>query len=142
MAVKNPALVQAFQNRNCDRAAVDAELRKVETALAAMKRNPYLAQQVGEEGVRQLFVRGHQLGAMLNAKEMISRARRDVIRKGKAVPGPIDDFATETRAAVAAAVRGAGGKVQTEPMPKLGGLSQAEYRNYVKSNYGFDPDLR
>lgn len=56
--------------------------------------------------------------------------------------GPtIDPVATEDREAVAQAVRGASTKVTADPPPKLGGMSNAEYRKYVREQHGFDPGV-
>ncbi len=50
---------------------------------------------------------------------------------------------TADRDAVTAAVKGASSstKVSTEPAPKLGRMSNAEYRRHVIDNYGFDPGV-
>lgn len=138
-AIKNPDLVFAFKNRDCDRQKVHQELLKVETALASAQRNPILAQQLGEQHIRQLFAYGHQLGLMLNSRAMIDRAKRDVLKRGDSVPRPPDE-AQEIHDVVAAAVRGAGGKMDAkEPAPQWGNLSTNEYRAEIRKRYGYDP---
>ena len=54
----------------------------------------------------------------------------------------VDETATADHEAVAQAVRGAStNKVATEPAPKLGGKSNAEFRKHVIEQYGFDPGV-
>lgn len=52
-----------------------------------------------------------------------------------------DKAATEDREVVAAAVRGASTKAPEGKAPDFSGLSNAEYRDAVKKNYGFDPGV-
>lgn len=42
-------------------------------------------------------------------------------------------------AAISAAVRDAGGKIQSDPPVRLGRLSDQEYRQHVRETYGYDP---
>ena len=49
--------------------------------------------------------------------------------------------ATDDREAVAQAVRGASTKVNTDPPPKFGQMSNTEYRKSVRDQYGFDPGV-
>jgi hypothetical protein len=56
-------------------------------------------------------------------------------------PFQVDETATADREAVAQAVRGASTKPATEPPPKLGGKSNAEFRKHVIEQYGFDPGV-
>jgi hypothetical protein len=54
----------------------------------------------------------------------------------------VDETATADHEAIAQSVRGAStNKVATEPPPKLGGKSNAEFRKHVIENYGFDPGV-
>jgi hypothetical protein len=48
-----------------------------------------------------------------------------------------DREATEDRAMVAAAVRGAAGHAPAEPAPKFGNMSAAEFGKYTRDNFGF-----
>jgi hypothetical protein len=42
-------------------------------------------------------------------------------------------------AAVALAVKNSGGRAPPEPPPNLGRMSDSEYRQHVRDNYGYDP---
>jgi hypothetical protein len=54
----------------------------------------------------------------------------------------VDETATADHEAVAQAVRGAStNKVATEPAPKFGRMSNAEFRKYAIEQYGFDPGV-
>ena len=52
-----------------------------------------------------------------------------------------DANATEDRAAVTAAVRGASTKAPEGKAPEFSGMSNSEYRETVKKEYGFDPGV-
>lgn len=52
-----------------------------------------------------------------------------------------DRNATEDREAVTAAVRGASTKAPETPPANYGGMSNAEYREKVRQDYGFDPGV-
>lgn len=52
-----------------------------------------------------------------------------------------DPAATEDRNAVTAAVRGSSTKAPAEPVPNYSGMSNAEYREAIKKEHGFDPGV-
>ena len=52
-----------------------------------------------------------------------------------------DKQATEDREAVTAAVRGASTKAPEGQPPKYGGLSNQEYRERIRKDFGFDPGV-
>ena len=62
----------------------------------------------------------------------------ELIKKFQKLPDP---NATEDVAAVTAAVRGASKQAPPAQAPKFGGMSNAEYRKYVKENHGYDPGV-
>lgn len=71
------------------------------------------------------------------AEKAISKKIRDEFKSSQ-----VDETATADHEAVAQAVRGAStNKVATEPPPKLGGKSNAEFRKHVIDQYGFDPGV-
>jgi hypothetical protein len=71
------------------------------------------------------------------AEKAISKKIRDEFKSSQ-----VDETATADHEAVAQAVRGAStNKVATEPAPKLGGKSNAEFRKHVIEQYGFDPGV-
>jgi hypothetical protein len=71
------------------------------------------------------------------AEKAISKKIRDEFRSFQ-----VDETATADHEAVAQSMRGAStNKVATEPAPKLGGKSNAEFRKHVIETYGFDPGV-
>lgn len=52
-----------------------------------------------------------------------------------------DRNVTEDRAAVVAAVRASSTKAPPEQPANLGGMSNAEYRNHIRQQYGYDPGV-
>jgi hypothetical protein len=132
LAARNPALVAAFDYRNVDPRAADTELRKVEAALQHLGRDP----TANPQEVTQLTQLGHRLGLALNAKKIIDRAKSEVLMRANSVK-PIDPAATEIHDVVAAAVRGASGKISPEPPPAFGNMSDKELSRYTKEHFGF-----
>jgi hypothetical protein len=132
-AINNPTLQAAFDYRNCDRRAVDRELRQAEAALAHFARNP---QAAAPQQVEWLTQHSRQLGLALNSQAILNRAVRDVIKRAESHK-PLDETATADHDAVAASVRGASGKASPEPPPNFGNMSDAELRRYTKTNFGF-----
>lgn len=63
------------------------------------------------------------------------------IEKEFSALSPVDREVTEDVAAVAAAVRGASTRVPEEPAPNYAGQSNAEYRQSIRKQYGFDPGV-
>ena len=70
------------------------------------------------------------------AEKAIAKKIRDEFKSFQ-----VDETATADREAVAQAVRGTSTKPATEPPPKLGGKSNAEFRKHVIDEYGFDPGV-
>jgi hypothetical protein len=133
MAAEKPALAAAFDLRNItDRRAVDLELRKAETILQQLGRDP----SADPQRVAQLTEYSYRLGLALNAPEIIRRAKLEVLKRGQA-HRPIDPEATAEHDAVRFAVMGASGKAPAERAPDLGGLSDKEFARYTRQTYGF-----
>jgi hypothetical protein len=132
LAATNPDLIAAFDLRHVDRRAVDAELRKVESALAQAQRNP----STDQAKVAALVQYGRRLGLALNAQEIIRRATAGIVKRGKA-HNPIDAEATVDRELVAQTVRGAGGKIEPEPPPNFGNMSDKQFERYTREHYGY-----
>lgn len=61
--------------------------------------------------------------------------------RDKDFPDPVDQEATTNDAVVAHAVRGASSTKVAAPAPKLGNMSNSEYRKHVKETLGFDPGV-
>ena len=59
----------------------------------------------------------------------------------KDFPPAVDENATVDHEAVAQSVRGASTKTTAEPPPKLGSMSNAQYRKFCIDNYGYDPGV-
>lgn len=71
-------------------------------------------------------------------QKIVDALGRDFHKKYGNLP---DKKATEDREVVTAAVRGASTKAPEGKAPDFSGLSNAEYREAVKKEYGFDPNV-
>jgi hypothetical protein len=123
----------AWLYRNVDRQQVDAELRRVEAAFDAIRRNPV---GVDPNKVAQLRDYGMRLGIAYNAQQILRNAERDIIKRAEAHK-VYDPEQTQIHDDVAWAVRSAHGKAPEEPPPRLGSMTDAEFRDYTRKNFGF-----
>lgn len=71
-------------------------------------------------------------------KKVVAALTKQFASQNKA---PIDPATTEDTAAVNAALRGSQTEASTSVPPKFSHLSDAEYRDKVKAEYGFDPGV-
>jgi hypothetical protein len=129
LAVKDRAILDAWRYRNVDRNGADRALRQVEEAINFLQRNPA---QADPQKLAALQERGHQLGLAYNARAILTRLERAVIKEAKAHK-VYDAQVSEDRAAVAAAIRGANAPVPAEAPPNLGQMDTQQYRAYLKS---------
>jgi hypothetical protein len=128
-AAQDPNLLAAWRYRNVDRNAADQEFRRLEALHRQISLAPDDPRKA--ETLRQLEAQGWQIGLAMNAKDILRRAERDLIRRAEEHK-VYDHEATQTRLDVAQAMRGASAKLTPEPPPRLGNLSDNEYRNYLK----------
>lgn len=133
MSAEKPELVAAFDYRNVNRQAVNQELTRVEQVLAQLQRNPNGADP---QQIAQLTQYGFKLGVMLNSREILRRAVREVERRGRSFH-QIDEIASADHAAVVFAMRGTSGKIQPEPPPNFGQMSDKEFNRWTRNNLGF-----
>jgi hypothetical protein len=133
MSVQDPRLEVAWQARNHDPAAIRAELTKAEAALRQMQMFPNVDPKLVADQKHWLW----QLQVAANAKDIIWQAERAVIKKAHARK-PVDQDASEDRAAVVAAVRGASdAHPPADPPPNFAYMSDQELREYTRKNFGF-----
>jgi hypothetical protein len=139
MAAENPALEHAWRYRSlsdADRRAADAEFSQLEILYRQTQQAPDDPRKA--EALAQMEQRAQQLGYMMNAPTMLNRAWRDVVKRASKVAPPVDELATGDHNAVAALVRGASAPLDlAEPAPKFGEMSDAEFREYSRKNFGF-----
>jgi hypothetical protein len=136
-AAKDKNLVAAFDARNMDVKAADAEFRKLEVLYNQVVRSPDNDPRK-QSALAVLYQRGEQLGLIMNSREILRRARSDIVKQAREWK-PIDEEQTQIRAEVAAAVRGASVKIAPEREPNYGQMDGPEGRRAVKERYGFDP---
>jgi hypothetical protein len=139
-AAQDPNLLAAWRYRNVDRNAAEAEFNRLE----ALHRQISLAPDDPKktETLRELEKRGWQLGLALNARDILRRAERDLIRRAEEHKA-IDVDASLDRAMIAQAIKegGAGRAAPPQPEVRLGHLTTQEYRRHIKENFGFDSGI-
>jgi hypothetical protein len=130
----DPELCLAFDLRNVDKRAAHLELAKVGVALTQLQQNP----QADAAQIRQLQEYGHRLQVAVNAPAILRKARLDIINEAAQLKPPIDEDTTAWRAEIAASMRGASMPVDwKEPAPYFSRMSDAEFRDITRKNYGF-----
>lgn len=80
-------------------------------------------------------------GATNHARAVVRRALKKMVKAAREVPTPEDLLATDDRAMVTAAVRGASTKAPSEQAPDFAGMSNAQYREEHKKRYGYFPSV-
>jgi hypothetical protein len=130
----NPELCLAFDLRNVDRKAANLELQKVQAALWQLQQNP----QADPTRVQQLQQYGQRLEIAVAAPGILRKARLDIINEAAKLKPPIDEDQTAWRAEIAASMRGASMPLDfKDPPPNFGQMSDAEFRDFTRKNYGF-----
>jgi hypothetical protein len=138
MSVENPALEPAFRYRNLtpdQLRAADLEFKQRERQYNQWALAPDSPQK--QQTMTALYRRGEELGLMLNSKSILQNARKQVVDRARSIPPALDYDAMETRADIAQAMRGASRPVNfKEPAPDFNGMSDNEYRNFIRKEYG------
>ena len=117
--------------------AADRELREVEALYISAQQAPD-GDPRKQQAIAMLEQRGLQLGYMLNARTMLNNARRAVIAKARKAPPEIDWAVSADRDLIVQSLKGASAPHDfKQPPPPFGRMSDAEFRNYTKDNYGF-----
>jgi len=130
----SPELCLAFDLRSVDRKAANLELQKVQAALWQLQQNP----QADPARVQQLQQHGQRLEIAVAAPGILRKARLDIINEAAKLKPPVDEDVTAWRAEIAASMRGASMPVDwKEPAPDFSKMSDAEFRDFTKRNYGF-----
>lgn len=132
-SITDPRLEVALQAQhlNLSPVAIRVELDKVEAAIQRAAFDP-----TGSPQATATLRQWHwQLRVAMHARTILKQAEGEIIKKAKSRP-PIDPDLTADRMAVVHAMGAAGGKVEPEPAPALGQLSDQELRNYTKQ-FGF-----
>jgi hypothetical protein len=153
--VKDRLLIMAAQDSSIERSWQYRNLTDADLAIA--KRDFLAAEKLydqalkapdsdprKQEALRFLEQRGQQLQTMLTARQTIRSVRNAILKKADSVKPPYDPIATEDRELVAQSIREGGSgraKIPPEPPPNLGAMTSQEYRQYVRTNYGYDPGV-
>jgi hypothetical protein len=137
MAVENPALEAAWRYRNltdAERRAADLEFQQLEVLYHRVQQAPDDPRKAA--ALAEMERRGQELGLMMNARTILGNARRDVLNRARTAQPPIDLEMTALRDEIAWAVRESRHGDIPDPPVNLGNLSDAEYRNYLRKNFG------
>jgi hypothetical protein len=143
-AVADPSVALAFDLRNTpheDLVVARAELAQIQATLRQAGMNPWfnsLPVERRTELVRQWQERGWMLYCAVNAEQILRKAERDVIAKGRQVRPQLNEAATETKLSINHYMRGAssGNVTLKEPAPDFSRMSNAELREWQEINLG------
>src|SRR5262249_2760877 len=135
-AAKDHNLVAAFEARKQDVKAAASQFAQLEALYNQLARDPNPDARK-QEAIAWLQQQGQQLGIIMNSAEIIRRAKAAIIKTAKEHPA-YDDEATQTRLAVAAAVRGASAPIMPDPPPNFGRMTDQEFRNWKRENLGWE----
>jgi hypothetical protein len=141
MSVENPAIEAAWRFRNLtatERAIAERDFNALEVLYHKALQAPDDPRKA--QALAQMERKGQELGLMMNAQKILTRAYRDVQKRAAKVQPAIDLEATADRALVAQSVRD--GRMPLdykEPEIEWGKLSSVEGRREVKERFGFDP---
>jgi hypothetical protein len=124
----------AWDLRNTDRDAAKQELLKVQWELMQLQQNP----TADQKRVQELQQYGARLDIAIHANAILRKARLDIINSAAKLPPPIDEEVSGWRSEIAASMRGASMPVDfKEPPSNFGSMSDAEFREFTRRNYGF-----
>jgi hypothetical protein len=133
MSTADPRLEVAFEAQFHDPVAIRVALDQAKVELVRARINP----QATPESIKGLEQQVWQLGVAANARVILLQAQSAIVKKANQRAN-IDPDLTADRAMVAAAVRGAGAKIDVaEPAPAFGYMSDAELKDYTRRNFGF-----
>jgi hypothetical protein len=120
----------AWDLRNTDQAVAKQELLKVRWELMQSNPDPGRVQELQNYGAR--------LEIAINAHAILRKARLDIINSASKLPKPIDEEVSGWRSEIAASMRGASMPIDfKDPPPNFGNMTDAEFRDFTKRNYGF-----
>jgi hypothetical protein len=129
-AAQDSNLLAAWRYRNLDRNVVEAELNRLEALHKEISLGPDHPKKA--DTLRELERQGWQAGLALNSREILRRAERDLIKRAEEHK-VYDQDIMQTRFDIAQAMRGASAPVNfKEPPPRLGNMTDREYREYLK----------
>jgi hypothetical protein len=89
-----------------------------------------------DQQLQQLWLQREQNPRAL--KVALNRLAKEFQEKYTRLPDP---NLTQDHELVAQSVRGASAKVSAEPPPRLGRMSNSDFRKHVTETYGFDPEV-
>jgi hypothetical protein len=141
LSADNPGILEAaWQYRNLS----DADLANAKRDFTAAEQlyQKVLAQPDTEpqkqNALRYLEQRGARLQAMLSARSVIWNARNEIRKRADTVKAGYDEEVSGWRTEIAASMRGASMPIDfKEPPPDFSGMSDAEFRDFTRRNYGF-----
>jgi hypothetical protein len=129
----DPRLEVAFEAQFVDPVAVRVELERANAGLARARMDPLAAPGT----VQALEQRVWKLEVAFHARTILKQAEAEIVKKANARK-PVDPDLTADHAAVVAAMKGAGAKLNVaEPAPAFGHMGEAEFRRYTRENFGF-----
>jgi hypothetical protein len=140
MAMERPELQAAWHHRhltNEQRRAAELEFKSLEVLYDQVRRSPDDDPRKAQ-ALTQIEQRGAQLNQMLTARQLLNGAWKDVRNRADKVKPPIDPEATQVHGEISQYMRGAGGKVEPEPPPRFGEMTDSELREYTRKNFGFE----
>jgi hypothetical protein len=79
----------------------------------------------------------YKLNVAANSAAILRKARLSILNEANKLPPPIDSEMTDLHYEVAAAVPSASGKVEPERPPDLSRMTDNEFREYTRKNFGF-----
>jgi hypothetical protein len=130
----DPVISAAWDLRNVDRKAASVELAKVTQAFLQLQQDP----AADQKRLQELRDYGTRLEIAIQSPAILRKARLDILNEAKKLPPPIDSEVSAWRAEIAQSMRGASMPLDfKEPAPNFAGMSDAEFRDFTRRNYGF-----
>jgi hypothetical protein len=139
IAAQDANLAASWQYRgltNEQLAQADRAFRELEVLYHRTVNTPDNGDPRRQQAIAWMEQRGAQLNTMLSARATIWNAKRSVVKRAESFK-PIDEDQTQVHMEVAAAIRGASTPIIPERPPNFGTMTDAEFRDYTKKNFGF-----
>lgn len=133
-SVTDPRLEIALkvQHHQINPVAVRVELEKVNAALVRAAHDPRANPAV----IPSLQQYKWQLEVAYHARTILGQADAAIIKKANA-RAPIDEIVSADVFAVVQAMKGSSTPPGPEPAPRLGQMSENQFREFTRNNYGF-----
>jgi len=130
----DPVVRLAWDTRNIDPKAAAVDLAHVQHALAQLQ----VSGNADPAKVQQLNTLAHRLSVATQSASILRQARNQILKEAGALKPPLDPEATADRNAIAQFIRDGQGPINIpEPKPNFGTMSDREFRDYTRKNFGF-----